>query len=398
MVQTTNQPGLGSEDGGATPPEGQGPPDDLDRPGLALRLTWAEMAAQVQAGRLSEAQARALWRAWATPDAGLRLPAPTLGREAPRFSFGHTLYYFGGLMAIGAMTLFMTLGWELFGPWGVLALALGYGVGALRVTRHLMRQRLYVPAGILATLALCLVPLAVWALQHGLGWWPEGSVEHYRDYHRWIDWRWLWLELATLAAAAALLARLRLPFLVMPLAVTLWYLSMDLTHMLMQKDGFDWTFSRNMSLVFGLGTCALAVWVDLRTRLATQAAWRQDFAFWLYLFGALMFWGGLTLQDSGSEWGKLGYAAINVGLVFLGAAVNRRVFTVLGAVGVSLYLGHLAWRVFADSLLFPFVLSLLGLAVVALGIVWQRREAELQARLLACLPPAWRRLAQPAPW
>ena len=37
----------------------------------------------------------------------------------PVFDFTHVLYYFGGLIAIGAMTLFMNLGWESFGGWGV---------------------------------------------------------------------------------------------------------------------------------------------------------------------------------------------------------------------------------------------------------------------------------------
>ena len=41
------------------------------------------------------------------------------------------------LLAIGAMTLFMTLGWELFGAWGVLLLSLGYASGAVAVARHL---------------------------------------------------------------------------------------------------------------------------------------------------------------------------------------------------------------------------------------------------------------------
>jgi len=39
----------------------------------------------------------------------------------PDFNFTHIFYYLGGLTAIGAMTLFMNLGWEEFGGWGVLA-------------------------------------------------------------------------------------------------------------------------------------------------------------------------------------------------------------------------------------------------------------------------------------
>lgn len=357
-----------------------------------LQIHWSELQAAAQAGEISPAQAERLWQRWSTTGT---VPAAAAAQTvAPvRFNFVHVLYYFGGLLAIGAMTLFMTLGWELFGGAGVLLLSLGYGVGAIAVARHLLRRGLRVPAGILATLAVCLVPLATWALQTVLGLWPEGGAEHIRDLHRTIDWRWLTIELATLAAAVVLLWWLRLPFMVMPVAVTLWYLSMDVAHMLMQKDGFDWEFTRDVSLVFGLATCAIAVWVDLRCRLASDPMDRQDFAFWLYLFGALMFWCGLSLRESDSELAKFGYALINVGLVFLGAAIGRRIFTVLGAIGVAGYLGYLSYQVFADSLLFPFVLTLLGLGIVGLGIWWQRHEARLHARLSGWLPAALRPLA-----
>lgn len=387
--------------------------EDVFLPSVRVQLAWRDVEAAVEAGAIVPAAAHALWASWAAPGTptrvgpdGPRPEAPLAPLDAarsqlppglapgPHFSFTNTLYYFGGMLAIGAMTLFMTLGWELFGPWGVLALALGYMVGALLVANHLLGRGFATPAGILATLAVCLVPLAVWALQNGLGLWPVDGPSSYRDYHRFIDWRWLTLELATLAAAVVMLWRYRLPFMVMPVAVTLWYLNMDVAHMLMAKHGFDWKFTRDVSLVFGLFTCALAVWVDLRTRLATEAEDRQDFAFWLYLFGAIMFWGGLTLRDSNSELGKALYALLNVGLVFVGAAIARRVFTVLGALGVAGYLGYLAHRVFADSLLFPFALTLLGLAVVALGIWWQRHEEALQDRFSSWLPPALRPITQ----
>jgi hypothetical protein len=355
----------------------------------SVQIDRRQLQAAVEAGDISAEQAERLWARWADSASGGSAIA------APRFSFTHVLYYFGGMLAIGAMTLFMTLGWELFGAWGVLLLAVGYGVGAIAVAKNLLRRGLHIPAGILATLAVCLVPLATWALQMALGLWPDGPHDNYRDFHRFIDWRWLWLELATLAAAVVMLWWLRLPFMVMPVAVTLWYLWMDLTHMLMQKEGFDWQFTRDTSLLFGIATVAIAVWVDLRTRLASHPRDRQDFAFWLYLFGVLMFWGGLSLRESDSELAKAGYAAINVVMVFLGAAISRRVFTVFGAIGVAGYLGYLSYKVFADSLLFPFVLTLLGLAIVALGIWWQRREARIHAALVGWLPAPLKPLAEP---
>ena len=89
--------------------------------------------------------------------------------------------------------------------------------------------------------------------------------------------------------------------------------------------------------------------------------------------------------------GKLLYALLNVFLVFVGAAIGRRVFTVLGAFGVAGYLGYLSHRVFKDSLMFPFALTLLGLGVVALGIWWQRHETSINERLSGWLPQGLRK-------
>ncbi len=353
-----------------------------------VTISPAELQLAARDGLISNTPAKLLWARW-TEHEQLHVTVPG-DLVAPRFSFTNVLYYFGGLVAIGAMTLFMTLGWQQFGPWGLLALALGYLVAALAAADHLKRRGLRTPAGLLATLAVCLVPLAVWALQNGLGLWPPGGPGSYQSYHTHIDWRWLTLEFATLAAGVVMLWRYRLPFMVMPIAVTLWYMWMDVAHMLMQHSGFEYKFMRDLSLAFGLFTCCIALWVDVRSRLA-RGEWRQDFAFWLYIFGAIMFWGGLSLQDSGTEWGKAVYAAINVGLVFLGAAIGRRVFTVFGALGVAGYLGYLSWRVFRDSLMFPFALTLLGLAVITLGIWWQRHEQAIEARLGAWLPAGLRR-------
>lgn len=371
-------------------------PQPLSRGSVSLR--HADLQVAVQQGLITAQQAQDLWEHWVGQ---VRLhetqPAPladpdhpaTPGLHGPRFSFTNVLYYFGGMVAIGAMTLFMTLGWQQFGDWGLLAIAAGYLFACLKVADSLKARGLRIPAGILATLAVCLVPLAVFALQSGLGLWPPGGPGNYRAYHELIDWRWLTLEFATLAAGVVMLWRYRMPFMVMPIAVTLWYMYMDTAHMLMQTSGFEWQFMRDMSLVFGLGTCFIAMWVDVRSRRA-NGEWKQDYAFWLYIFGAIMFWGGLSLQRSGSELGKALYALLNVGLVFWGAAIGRRIFTILGALGVAGYLGYLSHRVFQNSLLFPFALTLLGLGVVALGIWWQRHEGAIEARLSGWLPEGLR--------
>ncbi|RFO97762.1 DUF2157 domain-containing protein [Rhodoferax lacus] len=358
-----------------------------------VNLRWQDLQDAASDGLVTTTQAQALWQRWsaeqqlrAATQGTLPSASATPWATGPAFGFTNVLYYFGGLVAIGAMSLFMTLGFERLGAGGLLAIALAYLIACLKVADHFKVRGLVVPAGILATLAVVLVPLIVWCVQNLLGLWPPGGDSRFSAYHTHINWRWLTLEFATLAAGAVMLWRYRLPYMVMPLAVTVWYMSMDVANALMQNEGFDWQFTRDVSLVFGIATCALALWVDVRSRRSRDTEARQDFAFWLYLFGAIMFWGSLSLRDSDSEWGKFAYCLLNVVLVFGGAVIGRRVFTVLGALGVAGYLGYLAHRVFQDSLLFPFALTLLGLGFVALGVWWQRHEADIQARLGRLLP------------
>ncbi len=347
----------------------------------------------VAAGVLDRSQADALWAFWR---AGAPGTAAARDPGTVRFSFGHTLYYFGGLLAIGAMSLFMTLSWDAIGPWGVCILALAYGVACWIAAEMLLQRGLSIPAGLLGALAVCLVPVAVWAGQHALGLWPElaGGIsgQRYSQYHQWIDGRWLTLEIATLLVGGALLVRLRLPFMVMPLAVTLWYMSMDLSRFPARPESdWDWAHARLVSLVFGIAMCLLAGAVDVYRRRRGGA----DFSTWLYLFGAITAWSALSFAETSTPWTRLVYALFNGGLVLFGAVIGRRIFTVLGAFGVAFYLGYLAFELFEDSLLFPLALSVLGLGLVAAGVWWQKHETAIQDRIAACLPKAWRQASDP---
>ena len=340
-------------------------------------MTRGDLEQAVQAGILSAEQADRLVAFQAAGTA-----------QTPRFSFVHVLYYLGGMIAIGAMSLFMTLGWATLGGWGGFATAVFYAVLALALTHwFLERKDLQIPAGIMATLAVVMVPLAIFGAQQALGYWDMDKP--FRHYHQYIDGRWLLMEFATLAVAAILLWRYRFPFMLMPVSVTLWYMSMDLAPLLFTSDWQDWDIRKFISLYFGLLFMGLAFWVDIRSRRTSK-----DYGFWLYLFGVLTFWGGLSSMSSGSEWGKFLYCMINVGMILLGAVLGRRVFAVFGGLGVAGYLGYLAGRVFKESLLFPFALSLIGLAIIALGVLWQRREAQWSARLRELLPQALRELLQ----
>ena len=300
--------------------------------------------------------------------------------DSVRFNMTHVLYYLGGLVAIAAMSLFMNKGWEHFGGWGIVVLSLTYAVAALYLTERFSASGYTIPAGITATFVIALVPLAVYGLLIAMNWWPDDSL--YNEYHRYIKWQWILMELATLMVGAILAWKYRYPFMMMPIAVTLWYISMDLAAMLI-GDTPDWELRKLVSLYFGLLMLFFAYWVDLRSKDSA------DYAFWLYLFGVITFWGSLLSMDSDGEWSKALYCLINVVLILLGVVLQRRVFSIFGALGVSIYLAHLASEVFADDWLFPIVLTFIGLLLVLSGVWWQKHEQQIAETVKKYVPDAF---------
>lgn len=299
---------------------------------------------------------------------------------APRFDVVNVLWYMGALIVLGAMSLFSTNAFGLWGPRALIATSIAYAIIFIVAGAYLWRWRgLRTPGGLLVTCAVSMAPLAIFAIQVSNGHDPTEAAP-YKDFYVWVRSSWLPMELGTIAAALTALIFFPFPFLVMLVAFALWFISMDLTPWLLRSDGFTWEQRADVSLLFGLFIIGLAWLVDLRR-------WRSgDFAYWLHLFGILTFWGGLTAQHSGDEAGKAVYCAINVGLVLLSLVLMRRVYAVFGAIGVSLYLGHLADEVFKDSILFPFALSAIGVLVIAAGLLFHRYGYRLAALVGDVLP------------
>jgi hypothetical protein len=339
-----------------------------------MELKRDQLEAAAAAGIVSPAQAHDLWRFLQDARA-----------ETPGFRPAHVLYYVGGLLAIGAVTFFVTLAWDALAGWPLLVLCGFLAWLGLALTHwFLERKHLVLPAGIMITFTVALVPLAVFSLQHALGMW-EGDLRS-RDFHRLVDWRWVLMELATLLAAVVAFWRYRMPFLLFPTSVVLWYLQMDLVPFVFQDLDHTWELRKLTSVVFGFAMIALAFWVDVRSGR------RKDYAFWLYLFDVLTFWCGLSLMKSDSELSKFMYFLVNVALLVIGTLLSRRVFAVFAALGMLGYLGYLSWNIFEGSLLFPVVVAFIGIGIIFAGVQWQRHERRLNAAILGVLPGPVREL------
>jgi hypothetical protein len=231
-----------------------------------------------------------------------------------------------------------------------------------------------------------MTPLAVYGIERMLDLWPTSDPGAYRGFHEWVRSGWLLMEVATIATGLLALRVRRFPFLTAPIAFVLWYMSMDLTPLVFGGSDYSWQHREWVSVMFGLAMLLGSYLVDLRGKLG------EDFAFWGYLFGVMAFWGGLSIMEGGNEWSKALYAGINVTLIFVSVLLRQRSFVVFGALGLMGYIGHLAYRVFEDSLLFPFVLTLIGLAVIYLGVLYQRHRSGLESFVRENLPEGLQQL------
>jgi hypothetical protein len=351
------------------------PTSDSDPSNNELSLTSADIYLAAEEGVLLQADAERLVR-WGFEQRfnRSRLAEPRVRAVEQRTGLNlvTVAYYFGAMLMISACAWFLGDKWEELGSAGILATVIVY-IGIVAGLGWWLRNKGYiVGGGLLITVAVCLVPLLTYAIEDIIGLWPGEHPGGYANYYPWINGSWIVMELATIAAAAVALRYVRFGFLTAPIAFSFWFLSMDLAALITRNASLSWETHQWISVAVGL--CTLLVGYGLQKYVHKPGEPRsEDFAFWCYLFGMLAFWGGLTSMNSDSELMRVLYAWLNVAFIWLAVKLRRSTFLVFGALGVHLYLGHLAYRVFQDSFFFPFVLALLGLSLILVTVWLQRR-------------------------
>lgn len=294
--------------------------------------------------------------------------------------FSKVIYYLGALIVIGAMTWFMGLSWELFGGGGIFLIASIYAVfSALLGARLWQKKDLRVPAGLLITIAVCMVPLAIYGLENYFGIWLEEGTEPYSHFFARVEGRWIFMEIGTILAGLIALRFFSFPFLTVPIIFSLWFFSLDVVPLILGKNP-PWQQTSWITLFFGLGLILVGYLSDLYQK--------EKYAFWCYLFGVFFFWislGSLVWDKTEAIW--LIYLGINVVLMIVSILLQRKIFLVFGALGIFFYLSHLAYDVFEDLLWFPFVLSFLGFALIYVGFLYQKNAKWIENSIWAKIPP-----------
>lgn len=304
--------------------------------------------------------------------------------ERPRFDLAHVAFYAGALVVIAAMLLFLTQAWDRLGGMAIFLISAGYGAAFGAAGIHLwVRRKLKVPGGLLVTIAVCMTPVAIYGVLRATGFWPQGFPTYLYRYHLTRGGSLLIMEAGTVLVGLVALRYIRFPFLTAPISFALWRMSMDVVPLIVGEYYLN-EHQVTASIWFGLALLLVAYLIDNRME--------EDYSFWGYLFGLMAFWGGLSVRgfDAGSELGSFLFFLLNLFLIVVSVFLERRAFTVFGAIGVIYYLGHLAYEVFEGSLMFPIVLSLIGVLIILGGIQYHKHAAAISNWLAGKLPAGWR--------
>ncbi len=344
-----------------------------------MKITRADLDQAARDGVIDAAQVVPLW-------AALSRRASTEGEA--RFDVPNVAYYLGAVLVIVAMLLFMTLAWREYGGGSLLILGAVYGVCFVAAGTHFWRRDdTPIAGGLLLTLAVFMVPLIVLGAQFMAGLWPPGVGQSAPG----PTLNRLVIETATLFAALVMVAFVRFSFLAVPIVATVWLISVDIVPYLFGPPGGRAAIEEYMAVLFGLAAMAVSWVLDHRTR--------EDYAFWGYLGGLLSFWfglAGLTLFNiDAGEAVKFLFALAGLVSIVLSVLFARPIFVIFGSLAVLAWLFHVAYGLFEDSLLFPVVLSLIGIAVLWLGVRYHRGRERIEAWFAARVPDAWRRLIPP---
>lgn len=294
------------------------------------------------------------------------------------------IYYFGALIVICAMSWFMTLGWEWFGGGGLFFISLAYAALFLCIGALLWKKEdLRIPAGLLVTMAVCMVPLAIYGLEEYWKIWPSENPGNYQDFYTRIKGSWIFMEIGTIVAGLIALYFFPFPFITAPIFFAAWFLAMDICPLLFGEN-YTWQQQSWISLFFGLGLMVIGFLTDREKK--------PEYGFWSYLFGTISFWGALTsLVWDKHEFILFLYCLFCIFMMFLSIILRRKILMICGALGAFAYLSHLSYEIFKDSILFPFILSFIGLAVIFFGVLYQKNIDWIEAKANAIIPESVRR-------
>lgn len=277
------------------------------------------------------------------------------------------LLYAGAIVALIAAFAWQDVisnehGKGVFAGWSVLFLAVAL---ALAVGFRARRRPLI--AGLFAFVAVALFAVTVGAFFSWFGWLSHDDPLH--GFH----WGNLGLELLVLIAALAALRVFRFPLIVAIAAGVAWYFVTDLL-----SSGGNWSAVLTFLLGLFFFVLGLALSGD-----------RRPLGFWVHVVAGLTIGGAILYWWHASDADWAGIIVTALVFIFLGSAIRRSSYALLGVIGLVLATGHYSLGETFALLPFgeeqattwaaPVAYLCLGLFLVLLGWLLQRRREPADA-------------------
>lgn len=292
-----------------------------------------------------------------------------VGERKKGLNYIMAFYYFGALIIIFAFTYFLVSQWESLPTGAILAIALAFQFVCFGMGLYLRKKLNYkVAGGLLVTAAVAITPLVVYSLEKMFGIWPKEPGRHdvgYSGYWRLIKPCWVYIEGITLIVVFVTLRWVRFSFLAVVIGHTAWFLSMDLVEIILGVP--DYGEARKwVSIIIGAAMIGAGRLLNRKTE--------EDYSLWLFLYGALIFTGATAFTWLDNELNALLVLITHIMLVVMSIRWQMTSLMVFGALGIYIYLGHLAWEIFRDSPFFPISLALIGLLMILGTVSFQRNK------------------------
>jgi len=328
------------------------------------------------------------------------MPIPTLaGSDVPaprRYDPAHVVWFFSGITAgIMALVVLGDVTSANRGTWQLLA-ALVVAACFLGAAIVLLARGSWVPAGLLATAAVWVVPFAGQAFERLIGVWPDaGAIALGRH----VQWAPFVLAVLTALAGLAVFAVFRFPFVFLTVTVSIVVGAELLSPLWSGSGGFlsdteqfvpffvspAWT-AVNTALVTGVLLVLVGVALDLRRR--------RDAAFWWHVVGLFSVAAALSaLTGAGHTWAWIAMLVAGSVLLALSGPAGRATWATFGILGVYAAAIHFAVR-WLDEWWEPFVLGIVSLCLLGLGFGlarsgarWSRAEASTETPPNEAPPP-----------
>jgi hypothetical protein len=162
------------------------------------------------------------------------------------------------------------------------------------------------------------------------------------------------------------------------IAAALWFFSISIEPALYGEWRMTWTDRATVSNIFGILMIGIAYFMDMK--------FKEDYAFWMYLFGLIALSLGLSVFNNDTIFRFVLLGGVNILLILFSLFINRNVFLVFGAIGLTQFLARLSWVFFEGSVFFPFTLTIIGVLLILLGIYFQKNRERIQENVINKLP------------